>query len=180
MMTARTDAGAADDRREGVSAGTAGAGMSPDHSLYYRDLVVGQVHRSSARTLTEADLTMFSMLSGDWNPVHADADRMEPFGGRLLHGVLGVAVVTGLMDRAGWFAESAIAMIDLKEWTFLRPLHIGDTVRVQMEIIGMRIVSAGDRGLVDRRFELIDQHGAVVQRGTSGMLIRLEPGARHG
>lgn len=146
-----------------------------DNSLYFEDLEVGQVYRSPARTLTEADLTMFSMLSGDWNQVHADAEYMEDRGGRLLHGVLGIAVLTGLMDRAGWFAQSAIAMTSLDDWKFLTPLRIGDTVTVEMEILSCRKVSAGDKGFVDRRFTLFNQHGEKAQEGRSGFLIELTP-----
>lgn len=146
-----------------------------DNSLYFEDLEVGQVYRSPARTLTETDLTMFSMLSGDWNQVHADAEYMEDRGGRLLHGTLGIAVLTGLMDRAGWFAQSAIAMTSLDDWKFLTPLRIGDTVTVEMEILSCRKVSAGDKGFVERRFTLFNQHGEKAQEGRSGFLIELTP-----
>lgn len=150
--------------------------ISTDHSLYYEDLAVGQVYRSSSRTLSEADLTMFSMFSGDWNQVHSDAEYSKASGGqRLLHGVLGIAVVTGLMDRAGWFTSSAIAMTNLDDWNFLRPLRIGDTVTMEMEILSRRIVSAGDKGIISREFTVINQHGEAAQRGKSGMLIKLSP-----
>ena len=48
-------------------------------SLHFEDLAPGQVFVSTGRTVTETDLTMFSMLSGDWNPIHADAAFMRPF-----------------------------------------------------------------------------------------------------
>lgn len=158
---------------------TAGRGfVSTDHSLYFEDLAVGQVFRSPSRTLSEADLTMFSMLSGDWNQVHADAEHMHDQGGRLLHGALGIAVITGLMDRAGWFAKSAIAMTSLDDWKFLAPLRIGDTVTADMEILAARKVSAGDKGFIDRRFTLHNQHGEKVQEGRSGFLIKLADPSR--
>lgn len=147
--------------------------ISADHSLYFEDMDAGQVYRSSARTLSEADLTMFSMLSGDWNQVHSDAEYMAATGGRLLHGVLGIAVITGLMDKAGWFARSAIAMTGIDDWKFLRPLFIGDTVTMEMEILGKRLVSAGDKGFLDRQFTLFNQHGEIAQQGRCGLLIKL-------
>ena len=148
--------------------------ISADHSLYFEDLEEGQVYRSSSRTLSEADLTMFSMFSGDWNQVHSDVEYMAEQGsGRLLHGVLGITVVTGLMDRAGWFARSAIAMTGIDDWKFLRPLFIGDTVTMEMEILGKRKVSAGDKGYLDRQFTLYDQHGEIAQQGRCGFLIKL-------
>ncbi|MBM6591354.1 MaoC/PaaZ C-terminal domain-containing protein [Brevibacterium sp. RIT 803] len=146
--------------------------ISTDHSLYFEDMDVGQIYRSSSRTLSETDLTLFSMVSGDWNQVHSDAEYMEAGGGRLLHGVLGIAVITGLMDRAGWFTSSAIAMTGIDDWTFKRPLYIGDTVTMEMEILGKRLVSAEDKGFLDRQFTLYNQHGEIAQQGRCGFLIK--------
>lgn len=148
--------------------------ISTDHSLYFEDMEVGQIYRSSSRTLSEADLTMFSMFSGDWNQVHSDAEYMEANGGkRLLHGVLGIAVITGLMDKAGWFTSSAIAMTGIDDWKFRLPLCIGDTVTMEMEILGKRLVSAGDKGHLDRQFTLYNQHGEIAQQGRCGFLLKL-------
>lgn len=148
--------------------------VSTDHSLYYDDLEVGQVYRSASRTLTETDLSMFSMFSGDWNRVHSDAEYMESQGGqRILHGVLGIAVVTGLMDKAGWFDGSAIVMTGLEDWKFLQPMFVADTVTMEMEITERRVVSAGDKGFIGRLFTLYNQRGEAVQKGSSGLLIKL-------
>jgi acyl dehydratase len=147
--------------------------VSSDRSLYYDDLEVGQIYRSASRTLTETDLSMFSMLSGDWNRVHSDAEYMESQGGqRILHGVLGIAVVTGLMDKAGWFDGSAIVMTGLEDWKFLKPIFVGDTVAMEMEITDRRLTSAGDKGFIGRTFTLYNQHGKALQRGSSGLLIK--------
>ena len=37
------------------------------HTYYLEDFKPGQVFTSTGRTITEADLTFFSMISGDWN-----------------------------------------------------------------------------------------------------------------
>jgi acyl dehydratase len=143
-------------------------------SLFFEDLEVGQTYTSLARTITETDLTMFSMISGDWNPIHSDAEfaRATPTGERLVHGVLGIALVTGFMDRAGWFAESALAMLSIDGWTFRRPLLVGATVRCEMDITSLRLTSSGKTGVVGRTFRLIDHHDDVVQHGDSPFLIR--------
>ena len=46
-------------------------------SYYLEDFHPGQTFVSTGRTLTEADLTFFSMISGDWNPIHADAAKCD-------------------------------------------------------------------------------------------------------
>lgn len=150
-------------------------------SLYFEDLEVGQTYTSLSRTITETDLTMFSMLSGDWNPIHSDAEfcKQTRFGERLVHGVFGIALVTGLMDRAGWFAESAVAMLSVDGWTFHEPLLIGSTVRCEMEISSLRLGSSGHAGVVGRTFRLLDQRDVVVQQGESPALISCRAARSH-
>lgn len=149
--------------------------VPPSDGLHLEDLAAGQIFRSQGRTVTEADLTMFSMLSGDWNPIHSDAvfAKETTLGQRLVHGVFGIAVVTGLMDQAGWFRTSAIAMVDIKDWKFLLPIMIGDTLTCRMDITSVRRTSKGDAGVVGRRFTLENQHGKPVQQGDIGMLVRV-------
>ena len=68
---------------------------------YFEDFTVGEHFTSSGRTVTEADLTLFNMISGDWNPIHADAEFAAGtrFGQRIVHGAFGVALLTGWPSR---------------------------------------------------------------------------------
>lgn len=149
------------------------------NTLYYEDLGVGQTFRSPARTVTEADLTIFSMVSGDWNPIHSDAEyaRRTPYGQRIVHGVLGVAIVTGMFDRLGIFEDSALALLGIDEWRFLAPILVGDTVHMELEIADKRLTSKGDRGIIDRRIRLVRHDGTVLQEGRMGMMTKRRPAA---
>lgn len=143
------------------------------HALYLEDFQPGQRFESRGRTLTESDLTMFAMLSGDWNPVHVDAAFMKEsrYGQRILHGLLGPAVMTGMMHTLGIFDGSAIAMLDVKELRFLKPLLIGQTVHLELEILSVRETRDGQRGVVDRLFRLVDSEGVTVQEMRSAVLV---------
>jgi acyl dehydratase len=145
--------------------------------LYYEDLEVGQVFDTPGRTVTETDLVTFSMLSGDWNPIHSDAEfaRGTFYGQRVVHGLFGLSMLTGLMDRAGWFSESALALLDIERWEFRGPIFVGDTLRARLEIVSKRLTSRGDRGILGRRFTLLNQRDEVVQTGDLGMMIKLAP-----
>lgn len=149
------------------------------NTLYYKDLEVGQTFRSPGRTVTEADLTIFSMVSGDWNPIHSDAEyaRKTAYGQRIVHGALGIAIVTGMFDRLGIFEDSALALLGIDEWRFLAPILVGDTVHMELEIADKRLTSKGDRGIVDRRIRLLRHDGTVLQEGRMGMMTKLRPGA---
>lgn len=145
-------------------------------ALYYEDLSEGQTFTSPARTVTETDLVSFSMLSGDWNAIHTDAEFAESsyYGKRVVHGVLGLSMMTGLMDRTGLFSGSAIAMLGIKDWQFKAPIFIGDTLHFEMEILSKRLTSKEDRGIVDRRFRLINQRREITQEGDIGIMLRLK------
>ncbi len=70
------------------------------------------------------------MLSADWNAVHTDAlsTRDSEFGGRIVHGALGLMITTGIVQRSGMFEGSAVALLGFSDWVFDRPLRVGDTV----------------------------------------------------
>ena len=147
-------------------------------SYFFDDLAEGQRFTTPARTVTETDLTTFSMISGDWNPLHADVEyaRATPYGQRVVHGVFGIALVTGFMDRAGWFRESAAAMLGLTDWRFHKPIFVGDTLHCEMVIGALRLTSSGTNGVVERTFRLINQHGELVQEGGCPGLVRRRDG----
>lgn len=147
---------------------------TPTGPLFLEDLEVGQVFTGPARTITEADVVAFAGLSGDFNPIHTDSEfaRTTPYGQRVVYGLLGVSILTGLLDRTRLFSGTAIAMLGIREWTFTAPCFIGDTVSFRLEIRGVRATSAGDRGVVNRYFELLNQHGEVLQQGYIDIMVR--------
>jgi acyl dehydratase len=148
-------------------------------ALYYEDLAEGQKFTSPARTVTETDLVSFAMLSGDWNPIHTNQEFAEEtyYGKRVVHGVFGISMMTGLLDRTRLFDGSAIAMLGIKDWAFKGPIFVGDTIHFEMEIVSKRLTSNEDRGIVDRKFSLINQRGETVQEGNIAIMLRLNADA---
>jgi acyl dehydratase len=145
---------------------------------YLEDLEAGQFFVSAARTVTEADVVAFAGLSGDFNPIHTDAEfaKDSPYGQRVVYGLLGLSIATGLLDRLGVFSGSAVAMLGITDWTFTCPVFIGDTVHLELTILGVRpSQSKPDRGVVERRFELRNQRGELVQTGRIDVLVRRRP-----
>ncbi|MCF7699871.1 MaoC/PaaZ C-terminal domain-containing protein [Loktanella sp. M215] len=147
------------------------------HSLYYNDFEVGQVFTSQARTMTESDLTMFSMLTGDWNPVHNDAEfaKQTRFGQRLMHGAFGIGLALGLMHNLGIFEDSAVALLDVQDWQFKEPVFIGDTLHLKLHILDKSLGRSGNTGRIGRRFELVNQHGKAAHTGRADVLVRVNP-----
>ena len=68
---------------------------------YWDDLQVGEEETSPGRTVTEADIVAFAGLSGDYNEIHTNEDFASKgmFKTRIAHGLLGLAIASGLFTR---------------------------------------------------------------------------------
>lgn len=142
------------------------AAMSPDEPIV-----------SPRRTVTEADVVSFAAWTGDYNPLHTDAVAAAGtrFGERIAHGVLGVALAIGLIARTGLFEGSAVALLGIDAWTFRAPVFFGDTVHASMTIVGTRLTSKGDTGVVQRHTQLVNSEGVVVSEGRLDVMVRARP-----
>jgi acyl dehydratase len=144
---------------------------------YFEEFTPGEVFVSGGRTVSEADLTLFCMISGDWNPIHADAEfaRQTRFKERIVHGSYGLALVTGFMHQMGVFATTAVAMLNLKEWQFRAPILVGQTLKLRMTITETDPGSSARVGRLGRHLEILNQHQEVLQDGYSDLLILKRP-----
>lgn len=141
---------------------------------FLEDLQPGDLFTGPARTITESDVVGFAGLSGDFNPIHTDVEfaRDTPYGQRVVYGLLILSMMTGLLDRTGLFSGSAIAMLGIRDWRFLAPVFIGDTIRFRLTITDVRRTRRGDRGVVARHFEVLNQDDTVVQAGHIDVMVR--------
>lgn len=139
------------------------------------DFEVGQVFRTQRRTITESDLVTFAGWSWDTNPVHTDAvgQRDSRFGQRIAHGVLGLSVALGLVSNLGVFEHCSVALLGVDRWRFHAPIMVGDTVAVEVEILGARLTSSGRTGVLEREFRVINQDSALVQSGRLDLLVNV-------
>src|SRR5260221_14086615 len=87
---------------------------------------------SLSRTITEDDILLFALVSGDHNPIHLDAEYAERsrFGRRVAHGFLIGSLISAVLGNdlpgpGSWYLGEA--------WEFLTRIHIGDTVTVTVK-----------------------------------------------
>jgi acyl dehydratase len=141
--------------------------------LYFEDVVEGQQYVSGTRLVREADLLAFTEISGDRHPIHTDDAFAQTtiFGQRILHGPFGIAVALGLFGDFTGFIKATIALTDVSEWRFMAPIFIGDGLALHMTIEGKKRLSAGDRGIIQRRMVLKNHHGKIVQQGAMGLMM---------
>ena len=141
--------------------------------MYFEDFAIGDTFESPGRTVTETDLVIFSGLSGDHNELHTDEEFMKKtqFGRRIAHGLLGLAIQSGLGARAQSAPTATIAFLGIKEWNFKAPIFIGDTIHLKMTVAELRRSQSGDRGILTWKRELINQRSELVQEGFTASLI---------
>ncbi len=148
--------------------------LTAQMGLYFEDFEAGQSITSVGRTVTEADVVAFAALSGDWNPMHTDAEfaAQHFFGQRVAHGLLGLAIALGLVVRLGFLEETVLAFREIGEWKFSLPIFLGDTIRVRATVTETKPMRRLGGGLVRLKAEILNQDDKVIQRGTWGVLIK--------
>lgn len=133
---------------------------------YFEDCQVGEQAVSEGRTITEADIVAYAALTGDWNPVHCNAQYMSEhaFGERIAHGLLILSISGGMLYRmAGYelLPRENIVYTGLEQVRFVSPARIGDTIKMRGETIEMRPVN-DQTGLVTVRIQMVNQRGEIV------------------
>ena len=146
-------------------------------SLYFEDFNLGDEFTSPTRTVTEADIILFAGLTGDFNLMHTDEEfaRKSIFGTRIAHGLLGLSLGMGLLQRLGIAASTGIAYLGLPKWEFTAPIKIGDTIMSKSKVIAKRETKKKDRGLITLSMSVLNQRGEEVQRGEHLLMIARKP-----
>ena len=131
---------------------------------YFDDLSLGDRFASRARTVTEADIVLFSGLSGDYHPLHTDEVYASngPFGGRVAQGCLTLSLATGLeFSLMGSDESRIIAFYGMDRVRFVKPVFIGDTIRLEGEVTALEDRD-GESGVVTAHHEIKNQREEVV------------------
>jgi 3-hydroxybutyryl-CoA dehydratase len=140
--------------------------------LGFHQLSEGDEWESPRRTITEADVVNFAGISGDFNPIHVDheAARAGPFGKPVAHGLLGLAIASGLGSHSP--KVDTLAFLAILEWQFREPILFGDTVHLISRVETLESKSRGRRGIVTWHKRLVNQHGKIVQEGRTQTLVK--------
>jgi 3-hydroxybutyryl-CoA dehydratase len=148
-------------------------GETHARGLHFEEFSVGQEIASPSRTITETDVVQFAGLSGDYNPLHTDAEfaKTTPYGQRIAHGLLGLAVASGLAARAGFIEGTALAFMGVN-WKFKAPILIGDTIHLQTRVTRLRAMPSMGGGMVIFDMRVLNQRAEVVQEGEWTLLVK--------
>ena len=113
-----------------------------------------------SRTITEDDILLFAVVSGDKNPLHLDAEYAERslFGKRIAHGFLIGSLISAVLGNVLPGPGSIYLGQTLR---FLAPIHIDDTVTVVVKVVALR----EDKRIVTLHTNCTNQHGTLVLSG---------------
>lgn len=148
-----------------------------NRGLYFEEFSVGQQVVTPSRTITEADIVNFAGLSGDYNLIHTDAEYAAetPFGQRVAHGLLVLAIVSGLAARTGVMEGTVIAFREINGWKFSRPVFIGDTIHAVLTVKETKPLPRLGGGAVILGLDVRNQRGETVMRGVWTALMMSQP-----
>ncbi|MEM1610923.1 MAG: MaoC/PaaZ C-terminal domain-containing protein [Sulfolobales archaeon] len=143
--------------------------------LYYEDFQIGTVFETPGRTITESDIINFAGVSGDFYSLHTDEifASKTMYRGRIAHGLLVISIATGLWMRLGIFEGSLVALYGIDRLRFIKPVRIGDTIKVRMTVLEK--VDRGEYGLITIRNEILNQAGDLVAIFDAKILIAKKP-----
>jgi len=155
--------------------------MSPlqtqPRGMYFEEFQPGQKLVSAGRTITESDVVTFAGLSGDFNQIHVDAEysKNTPFGQRVAHGLLGLAIASGLVVQTGLMEGTIILFREITEWKFVKPIYLGDTIHVDIEVVETKDMRRLGGGIVLIDLDVKNQTNDTVMKGLWRALIASRP-----
>ncbi|WP_285136108.1 MaoC/PaaZ C-terminal domain-containing protein [Microbacterium sp. lyk4-40-TSB-66] len=139
---------------------------------WYEDHEVGELRETTGRTITEADIVLHAGQTGDFFPHHMDAEWMatQPAGQRIAHGTLVLSVAVGM--TAGDINPQSMSY-GYDRIRFIRPVFIGDTLRVTAEIVALRphVKVPDAAGYIDELVTARNQRGETVMVLTHVYLV---------
>ena len=129
----------------------------------WQQMPAGLAFRTSARTLTEADLMNFIGVSGYTEPLFLDASHAAEGGytGRLIPGAMTFAIAEGLVLQTNVLHGTGIAFMST-DMKVARPVYAGDTIHVTVEITESRQSRRPGRGIVVSRNAVVSSRGEEV------------------
>ena len=129
---------------------------------YFEDYTIGSYRETLGRTITETDIVMHAGQTGDFFPHHMDKEwcKTQDFGRRIAHGTLILSIGVGMTAED---INPVAFSYGYDRVRFIKPVFIGDTIRVKASIREKRDYPKNDKfGYVVELVEVFNQEDATV------------------
>ena len=132
--------------------------------ISFAEIKVGE-KASMSKTVTEFDVYSFAGVTGDFNPVHIDAEfaKTTMFKERIAHGMLSAGFISAVLGTA-LPGKNTIYMG--QELQFKAPVKIGDTVTATVEVLEK--IEGKNRLIL--RTTVTNQDGVLVTDGKATVM----------
>ncbi len=133
-------------------------------NITFDELAVGR-QDVLTRTLTQDDITLFAVMSGDVNPAHMDAEyaKSDVFHGIVGQGIWTASLISALLGTVMPGVGTIYLEQDIK---FKKPVRIGDTITVTAIVRDKR----ADKLIVTLDCKAVNQRGEIVAEGLATVL----------
>jgi acyl dehydratase len=124
--------------------------------LHFEDFRSGQIFRLGRLTLTAEEVIAFAS-EFDPQPQHTDpeAAKHSMLGGLAASGWHLGALAMRMMVDGLFIRATSMGSPGLDEMQWRRPVLVGDTIRLEAEVLDTRLSSRPDRGFVRFRFSML-------------------------
>jgi len=133
----------------------------------FADIKIGE-KATFGKTVTEADVFAFAGITGDFNPIHVNAEfaRNSMFERRVAHGMLTASLVDQTLTNLG-----GLGTIHMSQFVkFLAPVFIGDTVTVTSEVVGKQ----EEKKRITVKSVIVNQESKTVLEGEALIMMPRE------
>ena len=132
----------------------------------YDEINIGQRESFKAK-ITEKMLDSFSDISGDTNPLHADAEYAmgEGYEDRVSYGMLTASFLSSL---AGVYLPGERSLIKELKIKFAKPVYPGETITVEGEVTDKNDTF----NMIVLKVTMRNDRGEKVLRGSMDVMIR--------
>jgi acyl dehydratase len=113
------------------------------------------------RTFTEQDVSAFTTITRDHNPIHFHEDfvKSKGFDARVCHGLLVGGMITEIGGQIGWLASGM-------SFRFKKPVYLNDTVTCRFTLS-----QVDEKNRAEAESIFTNQHGEIVlQASLYGLL----------
>ncbi|MGO1121063.1 FAS1-like dehydratase domain-containing protein [Rhodovibrionaceae bacterium A322] len=131
--------------------------------FHWNDLTAGQQFKTFGRTVTETDLINFISCVGMLESLFVDKEYQKTHSamdGQAVPALLALSLAEGLTLNASG-QGTGLAFLNM-EMNVLKPVMVGDTIHVEIEVLESRKASKSDRGLVQTQNRIVNQRGETV------------------
>ncbi len=138
--------------------------MSCIENRTFNELKIGDF-ASLKRTLTQKDIELFSIMSGDVNPAHVDAEyaKDDRFHKIIAQGMWGASLISTVLGTE--LPGPGTIYLD-QTLKFIAPIVPGDTVTVIVTVLEKKI----EKNKIDLDCKCINQQGKIVIAGVATVI----------